>query len=500
MDKVDLEKGFKRVGKFTLESGVEVFGELSLKGAATSLELYADTPFELPDRSDIFGWFHDQSKMVSLTNCILKSGRGCRGRSIKESGYVSAVLFPHLVLLGDEHIRSSDRTIYKMNFAIDDAETLFYDPDTFGSIHINARSHLERIFDEVKPGEKKEFGTHPTIHYNTGKFEIISVDTVFGKISANNYTAETLSIPNKGIHIKNTIKIDIEFSHRKNVNESIKIVSDLLKFLEIIAGRPQNISWLTCLSMNAEEQSDHFFDVYRCSTLCHKMDKLDKPLPSGLPIQAATKPEEFSRVLRNWATRHDEWKGARYRFSTAFAHQNRYTLDRLVGAANMFDILPSSACPKPIPLSADLEESRCNSRKEFKKLPVSLERDSVLNALGRIGQPSLKRKVRHRAKFITDIVGDHFPDLEFVIDQSVDCRNYYVHGTTPKIDYDNHFNQVMFFTDTLEFIFAASDFIESGWDIATWLEENKKCPVLVHPFASYHAHYLQSLDALNMLS
>jgi hypothetical protein len=59
----------------------------------------------------------------------------------------------------------------------------------------------------------------------------------------------------------------------------------------------------------------------------------------------------------------------------------------------MFDILPASIYPKPVK-----------------------------------GQRIvLKKKVRHRAKLITDIVGEEFPEIALVIDQAIDLRNYYVH-------------------------------------------------------------------------
>ena len=120
----------------------------------------------------------------------------------------------------------------------------------------------------------------------------------------------------------------------------------------------------------------------------------------------------------------------------------------------------------------------------------------MLGALGRIGKATLKRKVRSRAKLITDIVGDQFPDLDVVVDQAVDCRNYYVHGSVAKIDYIKQVDQVQFFTDTLEFVFAASDLVESGWDITAW---SKQGSTLSHPFGQYRINYKQQLSELKKL-
>jgi hypothetical protein len=55
---------------------------------------------------------------------------------------------------------------------------------------------------------------------------------------------------------------------------------------------------------------------------------------------------------------------------------------------------------------------------------------------------------------------------------------------------------VSFFTDTLEFVFAASDLIEVGWKIEPWLQ---KGTTMSHPFGTYCAHYRYNLQALKAL-
>src|SRR5690606_40268316 len=54
-----------------------------------------------------------------------------------------------------------------------------------------------------------------------------------------------------------------------------------------------------------------------------------------------------------------------------------------------------------------------------------------------------------------------FPELDLVVDQAVNCRNFYVHGSASAIDYSTNFDQVQFFTDTLEFVFGISDLLRS---------------------------------------
>jgi hypothetical protein len=83
-------------------------------------------------------------------------------------------------------------------------------------------------------------------------------------------------------------------------------------------------------------------------------------------------------------------------------------------------------------------------------------------------------------------VGERFPDLVFVCDQAVNCRNHFVHGSDFKFELAPPATNQRFLTDTLEFVFTASELIEAGWDIGGF----SKIPTsLSHPFGSYRIHY-----------
>lgn len=49
-----------------------------------------------------------------------------------------ANVFPHFVVRGTQHLIPDEKVILEAHFVIDDATTLFYDFDAFGSV-INAR-------------------------------------------------------------------------------------------------------------------------------------------------------------------------------------------------------------------------------------------------------------------------------------------------------------------------------------------------------------------------
>ena len=485
-------KYFRKSGSFKVSSDIEVPGELSLKGGGTSLDLYSTSLFNTHASEDIAGTFHDRTK-VSLIQCITMSGPGSGTRG--EEHYYFASVFPHFALFGDEHITSADRKIAEVSFAVDDAPEIFYDFDAFGSV-ILARPYMERIAEAKEAGRTIEIGEHPLLFYFTGKHNIFLVDTVLGKISATHGISYTNPGPT-GIHVQNTIRLNITFPAEQTVDEAIVAVIATLRFLEIIAGRPQNITELFFRLAARPGEHPRTLDAYWC--LPPRRDKDDetrKPHPGDLPLQAGIAPDKFSTVLVRWLERHDEWRNARTRYSTASAHQNSYDTDRLVGAANMFDIMPASASPTVVKLSPTLEGARDAARKAFRALSPSPERESVLNALGRIGKPSLKRKIRSRVKLITDAVGAKFPDLDLVTDQAVDCRNFYVHGTPGKFDYGDHADQPTFFTDTLEFVFAAADLIDAGWEMAEWIRQGT---TMSHPFGRYCDGYAERLANLKNL-
>ena len=91
---------------------------------------------------------------------------------------------------------------------------------------------------------------------------------------------------------------------------------------------------------------------------------------------------------------------------------------------------------------------------------------------------------------------ERFPDLYTVIDEAVNCRNYYVHGGDRRFDYEASHEVLNFFIDTLEFVFATSDLIEAGWDIKAWCETPTS---MSHPFGRYRITYEGNLNKLRSL-
>jgi len=488
-------EGSKLGGIFTVAPGVDVQGELTLSGAETSLYLHHKDSLDeyfIP-RQYVHGVLHDLTK-VSLIQCAMAGG-GTAGRGGER--YHFARIFPHFVIQGDSHITPDQVTITSVHFAVDDAAVIFYDFDAFGLL-TDARPFIGTITEANSKVAKRKISTGPVpeILYFTGKRRIFAADTVIGKIYASHNPQLTTWGGPEGVGISNTIFVTIEFREPVIFEQSILCTRTLLRFLEILAGRPQNLLQLDLIVES--EHHDHVeLQVYWCLHPKREPFSEEKKLhPGDMIMDPARHPECFSAVLTSWLDRQDEWHDARARFSSCFAKQNLYDVDRLIGAANMFDILPSQAVPPDVPLSKELEVARETSRMAFESLPPSPERDSVLSSLGRLGKASLKQKVRQRARIVIDAVGDRYAELVMVADEAVNCRNYYVHGGKARFAYDNHFNSVDFFIDALEFIFAASDLIEAGWDARGW---SKNFTSMSHRFARFRVNYAECLRELKSL-
>ena len=162
----------------------------------------------------------------------------------------------------------------------------------------------------------------------------------------------------------------------------------------------------------------------------------------------------------------------------------------------MFDLLPDTHIPlkkEPDKRTRDAVEE---SRERFKTLPDSFARQSMLSALGRVGTASLRDKICHRADVLTKADPKRFAELDLPCSQAVLCRNHYVHGSEAAFNYREESNAFAFLTDTLEFVFAASDLIELGWDYNFWREKGSS---LSHNFGSYVVNYEENLRILKQL-
>ena len=498
----------KHPGKFTISSGKEVFGELTIAGQNSSLYAWDDNLIDVREIfSSITGTLHDLKK-VTLVNCVKPSRPGLRMGMKGGNSYMH--IFPHYVLIGNHHFLPDKETICEVNFVIDDVTALFYDLNAFGYLDTLddeevIRPLIEKIIQSIRVQResmcidlKIESGEYPCIAYYTGKREIFAVDTELGRISAlhNAYTPDQLGAPGD-VEIKNTISVNLQFYNKTKFEEAMQRTGTVIKFLGLLIGRPQNLVQLQ-FSKNSNQEQPVTLKVYgSVFPKYERSNERQEPHHRSVLMDAARYPDEFSCILKNWLERVDAWHDARSRFFGCIEKQSKYDVDRLIGAANMFDILPEDAMPSKIELSAELECARDQCKSIFKKLKENTpERARLLDALGRIGQSSLRVKINKRSQLLIDQIGDQIPDIDTVIKEAVECRNHYVHGRKSDIDYSREIGTRNFLTQTLEFIFAASDLVEAGWDIKKWCQDRAGPP---HPFAEYLNSYEEQLEKLKSL-
>ena len=176
--------------------------------------------------------------------------------------------------------------------------------------------------------------------------------------------------------------------------------------------------------------------------------------------------EYFPSILKSWFDKSDR-ENVRYSFYSSYFQGSSYSSDRLITAANMFDIFPGKALKKALPNEAEgLLASLRNQVKEdfssFKEL-----KESLLFSIGALTKKTLKERILERLDVLKpalDLNKSTYEDLEYIVGFAVKCRNFYVHGTEhKKLTPNLCFEFQSAFVDALEFIYAMSELVESGW-------------------------------------
>jgi len=118
MDKIELKE---QTGFFNTKNG-DIFGHLILDGSKTTLKLRHDKFFHIDEEELLLGELHDLTK-VTLVKCLGNSGSYFQNQ---KKSYLCN-LFPHYVLLGDQHIDVGKESITELSFVIEHIDSIFYD-------------------------------------------------------------------------------------------------------------------------------------------------------------------------------------------------------------------------------------------------------------------------------------------------------------------------------------------------------------------------------------
>jgi hypothetical protein len=478
------------LGTYSLPGGQSAVGELRLKGSSTLLKLNSNELLAHVETGSLVKGTAYSGECLTLVDCN-SPGTGQTSFQDAPTRY-HANVFPHYVAIGRRHLNPDEPYISSIHFTTSDLATLFYDFDAFSHV-IDAKPIIDVVLQERRKMRPVETGERPQVMYFTGKDCIAEAITTIGKISVHHRPSYNMGGPT-GVYLKNRMVVSIQPDQPVTFDEAVNRMYGVAGFLSMAAGRTQGVDYIQVTTAEVVRNIPQSLSVHPSFRWkASDIGKQHKPHPADVPLNPIKNPAEFNAVLSNWISRHTSWKVARSQYLGCMRKANKYGTERLVAAANMFDVLPADALPLATELPDDLAATKAACIAMFRKHAPGIDRNSALSALGRLGQPSLPKKVAHRVSIVESKLGGRFPDLRFVANVAVQCRNFFVHGSSGDIEFPTVEPFVPFLTDALEFIFAASDFIDAGWDAHRW---NSQGLGWGHNFSRFRSDYDMALTEL----
>ncbi|MHC8292484.1 ApeA N-terminal domain 1-containing protein [Pseudomonas sp. LB3P58] len=475
----------------------EIFGTLKLNGEDTLITFKSKSP--IPPLSDFhiltgIGFDH---KVISCLQCIEAGSQ----HDYHHGGIeYTASVFPHYASIGYTTLNNTENTITEVCFTTNDLPTLFNDRSAFGhlfSTENQLKALLTKNHETIKQTTNlnyefspPEISETPHVFYWTGKLDIFKCDTQIGALTITH--SPSFSVDGKsGITCENNITANLKFNDPISFDKTIDNISTFARFFSIVAGRTQKTSDIKIKKLDS--LPDNHLEIY-----CSYSSSISAPPLQGAndaPLNPIHRPDEFSAVLQNWIIREPEWSIGRIQYLNGLNKNRSYDTDRLVSAANAFDILPSKATLPNKEITQEYNTAREECIKILETLPKSDDRAAAIGVMKRWGRANLRSKVLHRA----EIVKSHCPQISDGIDRvlvlAIKTRNYFVHGSDD-FKYKSYEEFLPLFTDALEFVFSASDIIECGWDPKAWLETR---PSYSHNYSYFIKSFKNEIKLLKLV-
>lgn len=440
----------------------------------------------LPERGDLVGRL-GHGPTVSFLSAVRLSPPQTYGGP--------AVYYPQWVALGQRPLQRTDQ-IAEVSFSTPDAATIFYDWRAFGAQTLNP----EEADAWLKAG-RPDGGLGAEVAWFSGETLVCDIETAVGRVAARNLVLADHG-RTRGARVRSRILLTLSFSPAVDFETAMRRVHAVRRFLEVVAGRRQRLKRVTLkVELDADEPTDEtrvrdYLELYVCGDARDPAERRSRAHVTSLPFTNVLEGETFPRVLTNWLAKDDARFTARSRFRSNFVQGESFSTDRLVAAANMFDLLPPDAGPPGVEVSEGLADAVRAARKAFKALPDTFDRQAVLGTLGRVGKPALKHKVLYRAEPLIRRGGHALPELGFVLSEAVDARNLYVHGSLPKRRTAKLFSDhSIFLTEALEFAFACSELVEAGWNFGRWLDKVRSADHVFSRFTCFYGDALADYKA-----
>jgi ApeA N-terminal domain 1 len=418
-------------GTFELAGDRVVFGSLLVAGRKSRLTLFDDSEFPPVPAAYRYlaGELHD-GELVTLFDCVLES---MKNRRMKESRVKSlAHIFPNTIIIGPRHVPREGECVSEISVLLKDAHSVFYDFDAFSTV-LRPEPFVPLLKQDKAAIRSVEIGDNPIIGYFAGRHEIARFSSSFGRFSARHRVSETMGGP-AGWRLDSQVAVSLGLDEPLAFKDAMRRVHALIRFFEFIIGRRQALKGVE-IRLHHQTPSEgplRVVEAYAPQAENGRYRERASPGPCDVLLCTVEGSEEFCAVAKNYFEGDGSRLDARVRLAENI-RRNSYTVDRLVSAANMFDIFPKSCYPAAAALSDEVINARDDARKSFKSLPSSIERDSMLSALSRIDQMTLKKKVL--ARLNSSGILSKFSGLDDVLKEAVNCRNHYVHGSPGKIDY-----------------------------------------------------------------
>ena len=467
---------------FDAGEDAKVTGQINLRRAglldSVVVSIYDDSFFHVDDGNSLYGI--SEGGKVSLLDCV-KGGHLTRTSWGDFTIHHGDVSFRY-ALFGSDHVAPDQKCVRGVQFKLEGVETSVFirsEIGSFDSIHDPHEEILDAILRRRPDYMKGEFVKgQAMVSYFTGSYELLPpTETVLGTISAS----RSLTVGRFGAS-EDLPYIMIEFNDEPTTVEGAwGKVREVRQFFGWIMGYAPAWRDVVVFTSSSDDDGHHLdentrpdlgleaFGARECTEAPNSHWRY------GTLIDASRHPEHFMAVMSAWLERNRDARrrsaNGRY-FASLQGRNDRVVDDGIVSAANTFDLLPTADKPQSVPLNeqllAILKEARQRVRQAEK---ASAQRDEVLNGLGRINAgATLRSIVQHRAKVVVEHFGtEKLQGLNEVIRQAVFCRNHYTHGpydvSEGTLDFSD-LDVVIILTETLEFIYAASELLLCGWNDA----------------------------------
>lgn len=475
---------------FTLDEK-QYLGELVLNGESSLLQLHSrhHIPYT-PEPQSLYGETLDYQK-ISLFDCV---GESPSAEGTYPNFAFQRATFPHYAAIGARHIGENEALFRSVSFRTDDLGLIFAARGTFGSAHPD-KDDLQCLLDKSFQPAWVEVANNPLIFYFTGTKDAIDTDISSGLFSAA-LEFEAKTSDHTGIQCNSDTKATLKFSQSKTLLEVVEEVFALSLFITTIAGRCQGISNLTAdifESSPSTMPSAHEKMAIHWS-FAPTISRQAASSIRDIPITPQIDQVEFYQVFRQWRQRHKEWLPSRLRIINLQKFGREYDENRLVAAANAFDILPNSVYPDSGELSSEATKAKKDCQAIIQSLKPGPERDQISNTLAFWGGRSLRLKTLSRSQVVRKAIGGTLDDLDDILKVAILARNYFVHGSN-KFGWDHYSHLIAFFTDALEFVFVASDLIECGWNAENWVARTTGHS---HPLSAFIKGYTNNATAFRL--